>query len=98
MDLQALSANASGALSGIWDAIGVQSAERAAFIDTLAASVAALYRDAVSSQEQRLALLQGECSALCSTIEGMQMAMAEATAVVRAHTRALSYALGGGAL
>ncbi len=83
-DLNVLASDASFQLHALWDVMGVAGEERAAFLSQLGADVAALYGARVASQQERQAGLEGEISALRTTIENMIHAMEEDASVVRA--------------
>jgi len=74
-------------LNTLWDAIGVESEERAVFLARVAAEVEAVYKSRVSSESLRQQGLLGEIKSLQTTISDMMVSLEESVEVVRAAAR-----------
>jgi uncharacterized protein YceH (UPF0502 family) len=75
INLESLAADAAAQLQEVWNLIGVADAERGEFLADLSAKVAALYENAVASQQERQAGLEAEIEQLQQTVVGLQEAM-----------------------
>lgn len=75
INLESLAADAAAQLQEVWNLIGVADAERGEFLADLSAKVAALYENAVASQQERQAGLEAEIEQLQQTVMGLQEAM-----------------------
>ena len=71
-------------LNGLWDVIGVDSAERGVLLARVAAEVEAVYKSRVGSERLRQECLLGEIQALRTTISDMMVSLEESVVVVSA--------------
>lgn len=83
VDLAALAASTTAALTAVWDTIGVGEAARVAFLSALQVRVSSLYTSSVAEQEGVRDALVEEIAGLTDTITNMQTAMEQAVSVVR---------------
>ena len=83
MDLAAIGNDSVRALNELWDTIGVDTEERAAFLARVAAEIEAVYRARVGSEALRQEGLRSEIQGLQTTIADMMVSLEESVEVVR---------------
>lgn len=81
--LQTLADDAAAQLAAIWDALGVEGAERGDYARLLHEDVAAVFRSRVETQAARRAAVAADIDALRTTIANMHHAMEQEEVVVR---------------